>query len=346
MFASAASAQVEVQKPGQAKVRIERFGEAELQSAARSANALSTLDAKSRSKVKDHLDEAARNGRLVDESQMKVAELADPHSPGEKITLTWDSPKAPNELLYSQRESATGARNMAIGLQMGGGDATGMPTEKKRDPQAGSGYAAVFGIDNMYRQDNGCSTGWFRPMYPSDYDHKMVSCYEVFGLDKTPIFVYNRWALWTPAATGPYERAWTVDMEVSSRPWKGKESLIKQLADWAPRSGDTVKKCDTNQNFTIGGGWGGLNGSVTMPINVCQEYWLNISAGAGTQNRMTIDFDGSRDGQMYMDISGKYDAKDQFVLPIWADRNYVQLNWCDAALFCFKEYWAKADSGW
>ncbi|WP_157607041.1 hypothetical protein [Saccharomonospora azurea] len=328
-------------------VRIERFDEATLQEASRSATALTSADSEAHGRVRQHLDEAARNGRLVDESRIRVAEVADPYSADETITLVWDSPKAPTELLYSRRDTANSdAHNIAIGLQMGGGDTTGMPTERTREAQPGSGYAAVFGIDNMYLEDNGCSTGWFAPSYSSDYDHKIVSCYEAWGLDKTPIFVYNRWALWTPAPSDIWGvTAETVDMEVSARPWTGHEGKIKQLADWAPRHGDSLSTCDSNRNYTVGGSWGGLSGSVTMPINICDKYWLNINAGIGTQNRMTIDFDGVRDGQMYMDIAGKYDAVDQYVLPFWADRNYMQVRVCTPTM-CNTEAWAKADSGW
>lgn len=334
----------------QFEVSIERFDEATLTEAARPFSTLRANDSRSRERVREHLDEAARNGRLVDDSEMMVAELDDPHSPGEVITLVWDSPKAPTELLYSTKEdtSSDGDYRAAIGLQLGGGDPTGMPTTRRNQAPAGSGYSAAFQIDNMYLEDNGCSTGWFAPQhYASDYDHKIVSCYEAWGLDNTPIFTYNRWALWTPAeAYFPLIFVETEDMEVSARPWKGHESKIHQLADWAPRSGDTVGTCDSNRNFTVGGAWGGLTGSVTMPINICSEYWLNINAGPGQENRMTIDFDGERDGQLYMDIAGKYDAVDQHVLPYWADRNYMQLEVCGPDFICELEAWAKADSGW
>ncbi|MFC4854446.1 hypothetical protein [Actinophytocola glycyrrhizae] len=343
-----AAADPAVPEPGE--VRIARFDESALKKAAQPFSALKATASVARERVRQHLDEAARNGRLVDESRMMVAELPDPHTPGEEITLVWDSPKPPTEVLYSTKAGSSGGgdHRAAIGVQMGGGDTTGMPTERAGQSRAGSGYSAVFEIDNMYLEDNGCSTGWFAPTYyASDYDHKIVSCYEVWGVNNTPIFTYNRWALWTPAeAYFPLIFVETEDMEVSARPWAGHESKIHQLADWAPRSGDTVGSCDSNRNFTMGGSWGGFTGSVTMPINVCEEYWLNVTAGPGSQNRMTIDFDGERGGQMYMDIAGKYDAVDQYVLPYWADRNYMQLEVCGPDFICENEAWAKADSGW
>lgn len=346
VLGSGVPAQSAPSNPAAGTVEIKRFDGMTLKAASRTASGVPASDAATRSRIKEHLDDAARNGRLIDETRVRVTSVMDPFTPGEAITLVWDSAKAPEQVLYSRKTHEPGnGHSVAMGVEMGGGDTTAMPTHRKREPRAGSGYSAVFGINNMYLEDNGCSTTWFAPTYSSDRDHKIVSCYEAWGLNRTPIFVYNRWALWTVAPPPWGLSANTVDMEVSARPWKGHEWKIKQLADWAPRNGDMVNPCDTNRNFTLTGGWGGISGSVTMPINTCSRYWLNITAGVGTQNRMTIDFDGSRSGQMYMDIAGKYDAVDQYVLPYWADRNYMQVRVCTPTV-CGSEYWAKQDSGW
>jgi hypothetical protein len=327
--------------------RIVRFDAHALRGASKSSDKIQSHEVWAWTHVQDHLDDAARQGRLVDEREVALATVADPFTPEEVITIVWDRGKAPHEVLYGKKEHESGSdHTILMDVRFGDGDTSGLPTQRNGEAHGGAGYSAVFRSDNMYREDNGCATTWFRPSYPSDYDHKLVSCYEVWGLDRTPIFVYNRWALWTPApAPWWLGTPQTVDFEVSARPWRGHEGKIKQLADWAPRHGDLVKKCDTNGEFTLGGSWAGLSGSVTMPLNTCEQYWLNITAGPGTQNRMTIDFDGSREGQMYMDIAGKYDAIDQHVLPYWADRNYVQLQVCFPAN-CPDEYWEAKDSGW
>jgi hypothetical protein len=265
--------------------------------------------------------------------------------------LVWDGDKAPEKLVYS-RKYHQGGDTTAVGLQLGGGDASTMRANRllPLGSSAGAGYGSGFDyVGNMYLEDNGCSTAWFVPSYVHNTDHKIVSCYEALGVNQTPIWVYNRWALWTPGA--PWDpTGWvrTNDMEVSARPWSGYANRIYQLADWRPRSTDVINNCDSNQNFSLGGSWNGISGTVTLPINTCNQFWLNITAGPGQENRMTIDFDGSRSGQLYMDIAGKYDAVDKFVLPIWADRNYMQVRYCgSSAPLCYYESpWSKQDSGW
>nr|CEL17438.1 hypothetical protein [Kibdelosporangium sp. MJ126-NF4]CTQ91335.1 hypothetical protein [Kibdelosporangium sp. MJ126-NF4] len=125
---------------------------------------------------------------------MMVAQLPDPVMPGNSITLAWDKDRSPDSLLYAHRKSTDPDKGegLAVELQMSKPQAP--PGAASPDVRSGSGYEAAFQITNLIRGDEGCSTGWFAPTYTADRDHKIVSCYEVLELDKTPIFIYNRWS--------------------------------------------------------------------------------------------------------------------------------------------------------
>lgn len=45
-------------------------------------------------------------------------------------------------------------------------------------------------------------------------DHKLISCYEILELDKTPLFAYNRWSLWTPAKNDSF---WVDEVKTMER---------------------------------------------------------------------------------------------------------------------------------
>lgn len=313
-----------------------------LASVSGSGGARSRISADARREAEAHMLDRARNGHLVDRAEVKIAQLPDPFENGKKINVAWDGVKSPTDVMYSQKELSGGRGFIrATGVQMGGGNAKDLPSVRTRTPKVAGGYEAITEHKNVYLQNNGCATALFTAKF-SDTKHKLNTCYELWGIDKTPIWFYNRWSLWTPA-NKYYE---TLDMEVSSRPWKGQEWKIKQLADWAPRAPHS--DCRVN-NVTLSGTYtnptgNAVTGSVTVPFHNCQDYWLNVTPGIGQENRMTIDFDGVKTGQMYMDIAGKYDAIDETVLPYWADRNYMQVRFC--TLDCINEYWAQADSGW
>lgn len=119
-----------------------------------------------------------------------------------------------------------------------------------------------------------------------------------------------------------------------------------KLADWNPRS--LQSQCDTTTNLTLGGAYGGITGSVTIPMNTCEDYWLDINT---VNKKIAIDYltDDSplygREGQMYMDVAGRYDASDSTVLPIWADYNWVTVGYCSIICSERSSFVAK-DSGW
>jgi hypothetical protein len=189
-----------------------QFDERAIKAVTRSAGSVTAAAAVGR--VRSHLDDSARRGRLIDKSSMSVAELPDPFTAGETIAVVWDGPKSPTKVYYSRMEAETGKGHaVGIGLQMGDGDATTMPTVRTRSARTGAGYAGGSDSGNMYLEDNGCSTAFQTPSYPySGEAHKMVSCYEAWGLDQTPIWVYNRWSSFYKATPTSGVSATTIDM--------------------------------------------------------------------------------------------------------------------------------------
>ncbi|MEU8153518.1 hypothetical protein AB0B94_07630 [Micromonospora sp. NPDC048986] len=307
--------------------------------AAKSIN--STADVKSGQRLKEHLDDAARNGRLVDTLDTHLSTVADPFTPGATIQLAWDGDKAPESVRYARRDNAEGTADVAMGVQVGGNEAVKeRPRKATAGSSGGSGYAAGFNSSNMIRTDNYCTDTWFVPSYSSSRDHKITSCFEQWEQNATVHFVYNRWALWSPAPPPFGLSANTVDFYVAARPWSGYASRFRSLNDWAPRA--PTSACDTKATFTLGGTFAGVNGSVAIPINVCQQYRMDITASA---KKIGIDFDGSRSGQMYMDVAGDFSAINATTALLWADYNWVELRLCSPSV-CGSEQWVAKDSGW
>jgi hypothetical protein len=327
------------------RVRVTRFDSKTLRAAEIDAQALSSLPSGAsgarKNRVQEHLTDAARAGRLVDERAVHVTTVPDPYARDTDITLVWDGAKAPESMTYAQNQLGTEEETaVAVGIQYGG-ESTPIRTLRTRRAEGGSGYGAGFNVRNMYKEDNGCATTWFVPKFPHTRDHKIVSCYEVWAQDRTVHFIYNRWALWTPAAHSLGVGVRTHDFYVAARPWRGHESKLVRLNDWAPRAPNQT--CDNNQNFTLGGGYGGVTGTVSFPINVCQNYWLDINSNT---RKIGIDFDGVRAGQMYMDVAGDYNAVNATVLPIWADYNWMEVRPLCSQACPSPEYWVAKDSGW
>nr|CTQ91124.1 hypothetical protein [Kibdelosporangium sp. MJ126-NF4] len=360
MMAFSASAQAEPALSGSADSQVvqKKFSSEDFKKASMAARDVAASDAKTQGHVKEHLDDAARNGRLLDESEVMVAQLPDPVMPGNSITLAWDKDRSPDSLLYAHRKSTdpNKGEGLAVELQMSKPQAP--PGAASPDVRGGSGYEAAFQITNLIRGDEGCSTGWFAPTYTADRDHKIVSCYQVLELDKTPIFIYNRWSLWTPADPYfyPFTNVKTLDFDVRSRPWKGKENLISQLTDWAPRSADMISNCDTKTEYTLQAAAGPITGSAKIPTNTCKDYRVDVTAGPGTSNTIAVNYIAgswfnAREKQMYIDVAGKYAAIDAVVNPIWADYNYMEVGICTRPTCVVsgadeKERWVKKDTGW
>ncbi|WJK42487.1 hypothetical protein O7608_08970 [Solwaraspora sp. WMMA2056] len=343
--AQAAPAATEV-----ADARVVTFDRAELRAVTRAVSGVGgsgrtdSVDDSLRQRVKEHIEDAVRAGRLVDERRLMSASIADPYNRGRRINMIWDGEKGPDRVTYaSMGESPESGMAAALGVQWGGEDAAEAPMTKSARVTGGSGYGAGFNVTGMRNADSNCATTWFTSGWNSSRDHKIVSCYEDWEQDGTVHYVYNRWALWTPApAPWPYTTT-TKDFYVAARAWSGHEYKFARLRDWAPRSGDLISSCDSSRNFTLGGSYGGVSASVSIPINVCQNYWMDITTTSPW--KIGIDFDGSRSGQMYMDVAGRYEAINSSVQLVWADYNWVTVNACGVTN-CPTQHWVAKDSGW
>jgi len=279
--------------PNDTKAQVVHFDAAALQSSARSAASLSASDSGVRARIAEHLDMEARNGRLLDTRDTHVAQVSDPFNASAKIDLVWDSDKSPESLTYAKKNgsSATGGA-VAMGLQYGGSsNKTGLK------PTGGSGYGAGFNYQNMRKAFYGCTTTWFVPGYFHNTDHKMVSCYEDWEQDRTEHFIYNRWALWTPGVDIFNNfSSHTTDFYVASRPWKGYDTKFASLNDWNPRNFPST--CDTNKDLTLQGTYGGITGSVSFPMNICDQYHLDINTHPSPQGfKIGVDYDPAGDGR-------------------------------------------------
>lgn len=174
---------------------------------------------KSADRVRRFLDEAARNGRLVDLAQVRVATVTDPHAG--QIDLVWDDGGTPQYVGVTSRSSA-GNNQVGLGAVFSEPEVQMPPA-----PSAGGlGYESGYDLKNMYEYGSpGCRTVYFNPRYPSvgDEDHWTTTCYQKFAQSGTDRWIYNRWALWDQAEPHWAVRAETIDFTTRSRPWSGHE---------------------------------------------------------------------------------------------------------------------------
>ncbi|MDG9672554.1 hypothetical protein [Micromonospora sp. DH14] len=330
--------------PSVKESRSVQFSAAELTANATRASDSRTVDAKA-ARVQEHLDLAARNGRLIDKTKVSVSTVEDPFNRGEQVMLTWEGYKSPESITYARRGGEGSPSTTAMGIQLGGAKTVDL---NRAGPKAngGSGYSAAVSTSNMYKEDGSCATTWFVPGYASSKDHKLTSCYELWAQDKTVHFVYNRWSLWQPApASAIDEVGKTTDFYVASRPWRGHEYKLVDLNGWKPSQSELTKTCTTVATATIGGTYGAVTGNVAIPINRCEHYDLDITAST---RRVGIDFNGTSSNNIQMDVAGDYDAVNATVLPVWADYNWVEVQWCWAwgAICDPPTPWVAKDSGW
>jgi hypothetical protein len=352
--ASAAPADTAPQA-SESTIRSVRIGRATIQAGAKTVPALRKQIASEQGLVSDvartemqrvteHLDEAARNGRLVDESALRVSSVPDPLVAGELIQLAWEGEKAPEAISYHEKASPEGdERAVALGIELGG-EADG-PARRLTTTLAsgtGSGFGAGYDVKNLRKAHNLCSDVWFDARSDLERDHKMTSCYEDWEQDRTPHFIYNRWTLWTPAPGSGIYSYTTRDLYIASRPWRGKEGNFRKLNSWEPRRGN--RNCIETSPFTLSGTYAGVTGSASFPMHSCEEYQLDITA---SKFKIGMQFYGSTKGQMYMDVAGDYTAINSTVPLVWADYNWVEVQQCISALCSgAKEQWVYKDSGW
>jgi hypothetical protein len=327
------------------RLRTVRFSATDLMAAARRADRLGTSSITLRKRVNEYLDQQARAGRLIDERLVSAAALPDPFKPGAEIHVVWDSSSIVQAIVLAQADFADGGNQVGMGVEVGG---VPRSTRAARGPTAtGSGFDAIRTQRNMYKEASGCVDTWFDPRYPSSRDHKMVSCFELWGQDRTVHWVYNRWQLWTPAvpSAGTYR---TTDLYAAARPWRGLESRMARLNDWEPRSLDAT--CYTAATASLSGTYGGVTGQVSIPIQKCEDYWLDISSSTrkiGIDYQLDDDTNSGRQGQMYMDVAGDFDAINATVEPVMADYNWATVRSCTGPqTVCSKRSFVRKDDGW
>lgn len=338
-IATPASADVTDEKP---VVQKARFEAADIAAASVRADRLPKDAIQARSRVTEHLEEQVRLGRLVDERSLSVASLPDPFNPGEMVDMVWEREQTPQSLEIQLAEHPDGRAQMGMGVE-----AAGSPTADSVPTSAGAGYSAGTDPDNMYKQDNACTTTWFVPNYDADRDHKLVSCWEWWAQPGTVHWVYNRWMLWTPALQDSnFFQAVTTDLYIAARPWVGHESKLPKLNDWAPRSIDD--DCSSAGTVTLSGEYNGVGGSIGIPLTKCVDRILDINS---VSRKIAVDYQQDDDtntgslGQMYMDVAGDFDASNSSVIPVMADYNWATVTYGSITGFQ-KENWVQKDSGW
>ncbi len=197
---------------------------------------------------------------------------------------------------------------------------------------------------------------WFKANYPTkdNADNQLVTCYEKFNQPKTQHWIYNRWALWTPAegTTALGHDVTTTDFTIRSRPWKGTESKLVKLNKWAPTSPGT--QCKAGATTTLGGTYEGVTGSITIPLtDACRTNELRVDTAT---RAIGIDFSGSQKGQLRLDVAGdfdaakKYDPSDLTTRPDFADYSWMELTYCETGDLglCLerKHQLLNKDAGW
>ncbi|TMQ90715.1 hypothetical protein ETD83_34175 [Actinomadura soli] len=281
--------------------------------------------------VQRYLDSQARIGRLVNEEKVQIATVPNPLHRGTDMTVAWDGARVPANISLGQVTGETGGK-LGVGITFDDvKDAPGTPDEGS----GGTGYDSAVQTKNMTKINNNCATVWFKPKYPTrdNADNQLVTCYEKFNQPKTQHWVYNRWALWTPAEghTALGHDVKTTDFTIRSRPWKGTESRVINLNKWAPTSPST--QCKDGATMTLGGSYAGVEGSITIPFSgACKTNELRIDA---TTKMIGIDFSGSQKGQMRLDVAGdfdsaqKYDPNNVTTKPDFADYSWMELTYCE-----------------
>ncbi|MFE9206917.1 hypothetical protein [Micromonospora sp. NPDC007230] len=341
--AAPASAKVSAEEP---VTEVIEFGAEEVDTVARPGP-----DGKwrGRDRMDSYLDDQARDGRLVDDAIVRYGSLPDPFREDEKVDIVWEGENSPEKITYGER-SQDGEKVTGLGVEFQPDE-----TADAAEVAPSSGYNTAFNYSNMARRSNGCTTSWFKPGYWSSWDHKIVSCYEKFqqtngGSTGQKHWIYNRWALWTPAPVSyADERRYTTDMYVASRPWKTTASRVASLNKWIPPA--MTESCSTLVNLEIGGTYGGATGKITIPINKCKEFLQRPNTTSRTiAMDLYVDGQGKRtgDAQLRMDHAGDFTSSGSTVTPSWADYNYVEVQWCTffGAACDPPTAFAAKDSGW
>jgi hypothetical protein len=330
-------------------VEVARFNRAEILRSAIRGSQLENASASTRSRVKSHLEAAARQGRLLAESEVQVATLPDPFMKDKTIDLVWTGQAVPQETLVAQADHGDDGIQLGLGIAMAE-EKSGTRDDAVPSPKSGSGYGGFSNVQNMYTYSNDCLTVWFDPRYVGGQQHQLVSCYEKMAQSGTRHWIYNRWGMFTVGQNGfPGFRTEVVDFTLRSRPWSGQESKVTRLNKWVPEGPTT--NCSTTSPVQIGGVYGGVTGMISIPINQCTN--IRVFANSPTNKAIGVDWDGVNRSQVRLDIAGDFDASDTRVVPTWADYSWAEVHTCpNIGVACSvhgqytQELWSQIDSGW
>jgi hypothetical protein len=287
---------------------------------------------KGAAKVQQYLDQESRQGRLLDEGDVSVAEVPVPEIPGASLTIAWTGGWVPAGLSVQQATDGQGGIAQGIGVETNPAEQTGTPSA----PAAvGAGFEGAKDPKNMYTKDawTDCATVWFKA---NTTDHQLITCYEKWAQRGTSHWVYNRWGYWTRSDdAGNYK---TTEFTIRSRPWAGKEGDVHKLNKYVPTNPSNT--CTDRGNLTLGGTFSGVTGQVGIPVRTCSNTILKSDPA---KKMIGIGIEGTEPGrQIRLDIAGDYTAKNNVVVPQFADYSWatVTRNW-----LIDYDYLNK-DSGW
>jgi len=301
-----------------------------------------------REKVQQFLEEQARVGHLVDESDVKITVVESPLGRGE-VGVISDSSRSLEGLRFTQLEDNEKESDVLYGLKL-------EPTEQSEDePGSGSeddidyastggvGYGAAFGTKNLSKKGGGCLTHYWNPEYDHEKDHWETDCFEKFHDVGTRNWIYNRYAIFTKAANtgGIGGQSRTQLFTIRSRPWKGKADRVSSLVNWTPAQGAT--NCSEAANATLTAG----PASLAFPIHRCNKTEVLPEAN---KRSMGIEFTGNEDGQVRLDFAMHIKAKNTTIEPSFSDYAYAEVHWCYLWINCpgsskfHKVLWT--DAGW
>lgn len=288
--------------------------------------------------VASALDAQMRNGVLQDSARMNSATFTDPNLDTGEITLAWSDSTTMASLKMGSAISTDGTMQRV-----------GFGVESYENPEAaaplhsdGNGYARIGGYDGsgFYEAGWDCAYVEKHHMPPAnDTPNSLESCWQKLAKAGTDEWIYNRWSTLTLG----YSDTWRYkvnDFTIRARPWS-ESTAVNRLRD--PQPSVNTEDCTNVASFTISG--------LSVPINNCvpttvahretsmigtDGYPLDI--GVKTDNpRPAHD---AVDRTRALHTAGNYQAVDEFVVPVFADYNWIELH------ACTEDQWGGWESCW
>jgi hypothetical protein len=331
-------------------VEVARIDGAVLNAAGRTAAEVRASGA-STAGIRAHLDQQVRNGRLVDERNVRETRVPDPYFPDKTIDIVFEDGIELDTIIYEKHTDRQGS--VGTGMGTGSHERPGVVVGRSLTPSAG--YSAYVGDENMDVVGGPrCVSYEWGPGFVSanNANHRINSCYEKHQRIGTEYYVYNRWADVNRATPSLIpETAYITDFTIRSRPWAGKESRIGSLIDWQPKF--LQYECMTVATIELSKDIRGIQTKVTIPFTLCRDFVPKMDAG-----RKMIAIDLYNDGETFiwssrphyrLDMAGQYLATTTTTgYASWADRNWLAVQWCSLPrLLCDPSVaYEGKDSGW